>query len=101
MTHARSARLDAPEFLHHIMIRGIERRPIFKGDQDREDLLKKMCILIPETKTAWYAWAFLHNHAHFLLRGELAGMSSKLEDTTSREWKSVHRKCLGLTPLLL
>ena len=31
----RQARLDAPGVLHHIMIRGIERRKIFINDGDR------------------------------------------------------------------
>ncbi|MDP3030325.1 MAG: hypothetical protein Q8O04_12730 [Deltaproteobacteria bacterium] len=35
----RLARLDAPGVLHHIMIRGIGRRKIFRNDEDREDFL--------------------------------------------------------------
>ena len=31
----RIARLDTPGLLHHIMIRGIERRKIFNDDKDR------------------------------------------------------------------
>ncbi|MFZ3055878.1 MAG: hypothetical protein WA124_05500 [Smithella sp.] len=37
-----SARLDAPAALHHIMIRGIERRQIFRDDADREDFLSRL-----------------------------------------------------------
>jgi len=36
----RTARLDTPGLLHHVMIRGIERRKIFTDDVDREDLIK-------------------------------------------------------------
>ncbi len=64
----RLARLDAPGVLHHIMIRGIERRNIFRINKDREDLLDRLSNLLPETKTLCYAWAFLPNHAHFLFR---------------------------------
>ena len=32
----RQARLDAPGLLQHVMARGIERREIFKDDQDRK-----------------------------------------------------------------
>ena len=35
----RAARLDGPGVMHHIMIRGIERRKIFLDDKDREDFL--------------------------------------------------------------
>ena len=38
----RLARLDAPGVLHHIMIRGIERRKIFRNDKDREDFLEQV-----------------------------------------------------------
>ena len=31
----RTARLDAAGFLHHVIIRGIERRKIFRNNNDR------------------------------------------------------------------
>ena len=64
----RSARLDAPGALHQIMIRGIERRKIFKDDDDREDFLGRLEKLLPITKTSCFAWALIPNHAHFLFR---------------------------------
>jgi putative transposase len=64
----RQARLDAPGVLHHIIIRGIERREIFRDDKDRDNFIKRLETLLPETKTSCYAWAFLFNHAHFLFR---------------------------------
>lgn len=64
----RNARLDPPGLLHHIMIRRIERRKIFKDDNDRENLTERLCILLPETKTQCYAWSFLSDHTHFLFR---------------------------------
>lgn len=64
----RTARLDAAGVLHHIMIRGIERRKIFLTDDDREDLVKRLAFLLPETGTSCYAWTFIPNHAHFLFR---------------------------------
>ena len=71
----RLARLDAPGVLHHIIIRGIERRKIFRDDFDRENFLERLSILIPETQTACYAWVFLSNHAHFLLRSGPGGIA--------------------------
>lgn len=64
----RTARLDAPGVLHHIMIRGIERRKIFRDDNDRDDFLSRLERLIPATRTSCFAWAFMPNHAHFLFR---------------------------------
>ncbi|NOQ47296.1 MAG: transposase [Desulfobulbaceae bacterium] len=64
----RTARLDAPGVFHHVTIRGIERRNIFRNKKDREDFLERLGKLLPETRTACYGWAFLSNHAHFLFR---------------------------------
>ena len=57
----RLARLDAPGVLHHIIIRGIERRTIFRDDFDRENLLERLSILVPETQTFCLAWVFTSN----------------------------------------
>jgi len=64
----RTARLDAPGVLHHVMIRGIERRKIFRNNKDREDFIERLENLCPETETKCYAWVFISNHAHFLFR---------------------------------
>ena len=71
----RLARLDAPGVLQHIIIRGIERRLIFKDDYDRENFLERLSILVPETQAICYAWVFMSNHAHFLLRSGSGGIS--------------------------
>ena len=71
----RSARLDAPGVLHHIIIRGIERRALFRDDFDRENFLQRLSILVPETQTTCYAWVFMPNHAHFLLRSGSGGIA--------------------------
>jgi len=64
----RTARLDAPGVLHHVMIRGIERRNIFRNNKDREDFIARLETLCPGTQTKCYAWALMPNHAHFLFR---------------------------------
>jgi REP element-mobilizing transposase RayT len=71
----RLARLDAPGVLHHIIIRGIERRAIFKDDYDRENFVERLSTLVPETQTICFAWVLMPNHAHFLLRSGPGGVS--------------------------
>jgi len=39
---ARKSRIDAPGALHHIIVRGIERRSIFVDAQDYENFLKRL-----------------------------------------------------------
>ena len=72
----RTARLDTPGLLHHIMVRGIERRKIFKDDKDRDNFIERLSILLPETKTQCYAWVFMPNHVHMLLRSGPSGIST-------------------------
>jgi REP element-mobilizing transposase RayT len=59
----RKARIDAPGALHHIIIRGIERRRIFSNDQARDDFMERLCNIVTETKTSCFAWALIPNHA--------------------------------------
>jgi hypothetical protein len=38
----REPRLDAPNVLHHVMVRGIERQPIFRDDAGRADFVARL-----------------------------------------------------------
>ncbi len=57
----RQARLDAPGTLHHVMIRGIERREIVDNDTDRKDFVSRMGKIASETQTSIYAWSLMVN----------------------------------------
>jgi len=64
----RGPRLDAPGTLHHVMVRGIEGRAIFRDDLDRKDFVRRLAGLAEADDMAVYAWALLPNHAHLLSR---------------------------------
>ncbi len=64
----RQPRLDAPNALHHVMVRGLERRVIFRDDTDRDDFLARLAALAEHGALTVYAWALLPNHAHLLVR---------------------------------
>jgi REP element-mobilizing transposase RayT len=70
----RGARLDAPDALHHVMVRGIERSDIVFNDEDRIDFLKRINKAAQKTGTVIYAWALMTNHAHLLLKSGSAGL---------------------------
>ena len=63
----RQARLDAPGTLHHVMIRGIEGKSIFRDSRDRRDFVSRLGDLSKEMGTPILAWALLRNHVHILL----------------------------------
>ena len=64
----RTARIDIPGILHHVIVRGIEKCPIFLDDEDRLSFATRLSTLLGETRTDCLAWAFLDNHVHILLR---------------------------------
>ena len=71
----RKARIDAPGALHHIIIRGIERRNIFKDSLDYHNFLGRLGSILSESETPCFAWALMPNHIHLLLRTGYAPIS--------------------------
>ena len=55
----RGPRLDAPGTLHHVIVRGIERRKIVDIDKDREDFVTRMGSIALDTERTIYAWALI------------------------------------------
>ncbi len=72
----RKARIDAPGALHHIIIRGIEKKPIFRDNRDKRNFLERIGRVILETSTRCYGWALLTNHVHLVLRTGLAPIAT-------------------------
>src|SRR5210317_2051251 len=72
----RKARIDAPGALHHIIIRGIERRQIFRDDQDRDQFVQRLADNLSDTETPCYAWALIPNHVHLLLKTGLTPIAT-------------------------
>ena len=58
----RQARLDAPNALRHVKVRGLERRVLFRDDADREDFVARLAALaetgpfILSWQTPWPVW---------------------------------------------
>ena len=71
----RQARLDSPGTLHHVIIRGIEKKDIVNDKYDRKNMVSRMGDLAEETNTMIYAWALMSNHMHILLKSGLHGLS--------------------------
>ena len=66
----RKARIDAPGALHHIIVRGIERKKIFKDDSDHFKFLERLGVILSNTKTDCLAWAIIPNHFHLVRQNE-------------------------------
>jgi len=64
----RQSRIDYPGALHHIMVRGIERRNIFADTVDKQHFLQRLGTILTDTRTICYAYALMSNHFHLLLQ---------------------------------
>ena len=64
----RTARLDAPGLVHHIIARGIDRRKLFLDDQDYNYFIKKLETILINTANPCYAWVLMPNHFHLVIR---------------------------------
>ena len=64
----RSSRIDIPNLLQHVIVRGIEKRDIFTSDNDRLDFVRRFSSLLESTGTECLAWSLMSNHLHLLLR---------------------------------
>jgi REP element-mobilizing transposase RayT len=61
----QKARVAAPGALHHIIIRGIERKPIFKDKIDYANFIDRLSKILVDSGTASFVWALITDHAHF------------------------------------
>src|ERR1043166_8757417 len=64
----RGARIDAPGAVHHVIVRGIERRPIFLGPADYQFFMNRLNKFVQITGAHCFAWVLMPNHFHLVLR---------------------------------
>ena len=91
----RKARIDAPGALHHIIVRGINRRKIFYNEFDRDDFLDRLGGILADSKTRCFAWSLMPNHIHLLLRtgtGPIATVMRRLLTGYAVSFNRRHRR---------
>jgi putative transposase len=72
----RTARIDLPGLLQHVMARGIEGRNIFEDLRDREAFLERLSETLRKGQAQLLAWSLMSNHFHLLLRPGARVLSS-------------------------
>lgn len=74
----RQPRLDIPYVLHHVIVRGIERREIFADDADKKRFVARLSELLIKGGTKCFAWALMSNHFHLLLMPTTVSLSETM-----------------------
>jgi REP element-mobilizing transposase RayT len=64
----RGPRIDYPGAIHHVIVRGVERRLVFLDDADRRELLRRIALVFAECDLPCFAWALMPNHFHLVVR---------------------------------
>jgi REP element-mobilizing transposase RayT len=77
------------------MVRGIERRLIFRDDVDRQDWVDRMGRLAPAHAVRCFAWALMPNHVHIVLQtggGALSRLMARLNTGYARRFNLRHER---------
>ena len=70
---ARAARKFSESGIYHIVFRGVNRQHLFEEEADYEKLRKILAALKEEMKYQIYAYCFMSNHVHILLKEQNVG----------------------------
>ncbi len=63
----RTARIDIPGLLQHVIVRGVDGCDLFRDDNDRRRFLSNLSTLLIKTGVDCLAWSLMTNHVHLLL----------------------------------
>ena len=75
---ARLPRLDCEGAWHHVMNRGIARRPVFEGRSDIRFFLSRVARAVRRGELEVHAYCILATHFHMLVRSPAAQLSQAL-----------------------
>ncbi len=92
----RTARIDIAGGIYHIITRGIERRTIFKDDNDRKEFLVRLSEELVATKSQCYGWVLMPNHFHLVVRrgkNPLSTLMSRVLTGYAMYFNARYRRC--------
>ena len=72
----RQPRLNLPGLYYHVIVRGIERRRIFRAPGDYADFLARLGNSLAVSGCRCFAWALMPNHIHLLILSGVRGLVS-------------------------
>lgn len=97
---ARAAREISKNGLYHIVFRGVNRQSIFEEISDYEKLRNILIELKKEMKYEIYAYCFMSNHVHIILKeramGDISLIMKRILTKYSRWYNIKYQRCGAL-----
>ncbi|MGH9316845.1 MAG: REP-associated tyrosine transposase [Thermoanaerobaculia bacterium] len=94
---ARPLRVEYPGAVHHVMARGHERSPIFRGDRDRNRFLQLLGTTVQDLGIQVHGYCLMDNHYHLLIETPEGGLSRAMKAIGGRysQWFNWRHKRAG------
>jgi putative transposase len=73
---ARKLRIEFEGAIHHLTVRGVERRTIFRDEQDHERFLRCLGEGVKQFGIRLYLFCLMDNHVHLLVETPQANLSA-------------------------
>jgi REP element-mobilizing transposase RayT len=81
---ARPLRLQYEGALYHVTLRGNERRPIVRDDEDRDRFVEALGASVLRHGVILHLYCLMDNHAHFVVETPLANLSAFMQNFQTR-----------------
>ncbi len=91
----RRPRHDAVDTYHHVMNRGIARRPVFETDEDRRFFLSLLAQEVRAGRLEIHAYSVMLTHFHLLVRsvtGELSEAMRRIQNRYARRFNRSRKR---------
>ncbi|MFT5289509.1 MAG: REP element-mobilizing transposase RayT [Planctomycetota bacterium] len=92
---ARHSRLDHPGSWHHVINRGLAKRPLFEDRADVRFFLSRLAREVRRGRLELHGWCVLTTHFHLLVRspvGELSEALRRSQNEYSRFFNRRHKR---------
>lgn len=92
---ARRLRVQYDGAIYHLTMRGVERRPIFRDDGDRERFLVQLAESVDHFGVRLYLYCLMTNHVHVLVetpRGNLSAFMQRLQTAYTVYFNRKHKR---------
>ncbi len=91
----RRPRLDAPGTWHHVLNRGLAKRPLFESRNDARFFLAELARQVRAGRIELHAFCLMTTHFHLLVRSPIGMMSEAMrraQNTYSRRFNRLRRR---------